>query len=152
MKVVGLGKVPEGCGSRHYDYEELNEFCLERAENGGAQEIYYWYGIGNWEGNGQALVKNSTQWMVVDLSHCSCYGPFDEFEFGIGGRIFESLKDISEDVKDNEDLKKNIEPLIGLAGGTNLEHVILTIKMPKMTNIKHKQFLKVLKEWDVEVM
>lgn len=36
------------------------------------------YEIGDWCGNGTALIKCKDRWYLKDLSHCSCYGPWDE--------------------------------------------------------------------------
>jgi len=46
--------------------------------NSGADEIIYWYSSGSYCGAGTALLRKGDQWAVLDLGHCSCYGPWED--------------------------------------------------------------------------
>ena len=56
---------------------------IKRLSDLGVYSLWYWYGEASYEGSGYALLKRY-DWKdkevigIVSLSHCSCYGPFDE--------------------------------------------------------------------------
>lgn len=77
MQVVMCGK-PDGY--EYYDAEPLSDYETERAQKAGADAVVYWYGRGSYEGTGVALVRNGGKWVVEYLGHCSCYGPFENFD------------------------------------------------------------------------
>jgi hypothetical protein len=58
--------------------KELEPF----AEEHNIDRIWYWYGTGNYEGSGYALVRFrdeiwTQRYALVCLDHCSCNGPLD---------------------------------------------------------------------------
>jgi len=53
----------------------------------------YWYAVGSWEGTGDAIIQATTgEWYLVDLNHCSCYGP-DEGFLGLDSTCFFSSRE-----------------------------------------------------------
>lgn len=64
-----------------YDEDKLEEFGIQFA-------IYYYENEG-YEGLGTCLAYKDTKWYTCDLGHCSCYGPFEEFNLTIP---FDTLK------------------------------------------------------------
>ena len=44
----------------------------------GADEVIYWYSVGSYCGAGDALVLKDGKVALVGLSHCSCYGPWED--------------------------------------------------------------------------
>ncbi len=48
------------------------------ADYGDADEIIYWYSSGSYCGAGQALIRKGKKYALIDLGHCSCYGPWDD--------------------------------------------------------------------------
>ena len=45
---------------------------------GGADEILYWYSVGDYCGAGIALLFKDGKVALDGLSHCSCYGPWED--------------------------------------------------------------------------
>lgn len=45
---------------------------------GGADEIIYWYSVGDYCGAGEALLRKGDKWAHITMSHCSCNGPWDD--------------------------------------------------------------------------
>lgn len=43
-------------------------------------EIWYNYEAGGYEGSGQMIARKGDLYTHHDLSHCSCYGPLENFE------------------------------------------------------------------------
>jgi len=39
--------------------------------------IFYTYESGSYDGDGEAIIRKGGKWYRVNLSHCSCYGPWD---------------------------------------------------------------------------
>jgi len=59
----------------------------------GIERVWCWYRSGEYEGNGSAVIRRDGRYNVVDLSHCSCDGPWDH------------IPDISSDVATLEELE-----------------------------------------------
>jgi hypothetical protein len=56
-----------------YDFDELVQYS-----GGKIEEIWYWYGAGSYEGDGQLTARfEDGRWGLASLGHCSCYGPCD---------------------------------------------------------------------------
>ena len=64
-----------------YDGYEISGLDGFDVRNLAAKEIrwaVYWYGYGSYEGSGVLLGRREKDWIVLDLGHCSCYGPTDK--------------------------------------------------------------------------
>lgn len=48
----------------------------------GYEWVVYWYEIGDYCGDGEAVSFDGTYYRVHGLSHCSCYGPEDGMQCG----------------------------------------------------------------------
>jgi|SRR6185437_1433981 len=87
------------------DSELSSECALDSVLNAGADLIIYWYAAGNYEGDGQALIRKDNRWQLEHLAHCSCYGPLESFSWD--GDRAQSLKDLkaccSEDLLEMTD-------------------------------------------------
>jgi hypothetical protein len=51
-----------------------------------ALAVVYDYEAGSYEGSGYAVIRYADGWDIVNLSHCSCYGPMDRVVEGLGMR------------------------------------------------------------------
>ena len=47
-----------------------------------ADEILYWYSVGSYCGSGNALILKDGKVALASLSHCSCYGPWEDLPTG----------------------------------------------------------------------
>lgn len=54
------------------------EFLCEW-EQFGLLKIFYWYACGDYCGAGRALVETVDGWFLVDMGHCSCNGPLEDW-------------------------------------------------------------------------
>ena len=77
MKVIHI-PLPPGSISRYYDSAELDEHDLKNVP-AGTDILVYYYGRGDYEGNGNALLRINGVWHYANMSHCSCYGPTEDF-------------------------------------------------------------------------
>lgn len=67
MKIYNVGK------------DALSEDDLEYLDEKVYEYLIYNYEIGYWEGDGAAVLKdNNGKFILIDLGHCSCYGPLEE--------------------------------------------------------------------------
>lgn len=80
MLIHNLGKSPV---EHHESYQssELDRYDIERLEELGVEEVWYWYEQGSWEGDGQMLMRRGTDYSLHSMSHCSCYGPMENVKF-----------------------------------------------------------------------
>lgn len=80
MEAHNINKVPAGY---RYDWSKkpvnLNKWNLEYVERNGAEECWYYYLSGDYEGSGLMLARKGNQYALHSLSHCSCYGPTERF-------------------------------------------------------------------------
>jgi len=55
------------------DYSDPSElsYGLDRIEELGVEEIWYWYSSGSYEGSGELLARKGNEWAFHGLSHCS---------------------------------------------------------------------------------
>lgn len=58
---------------------ELDEYDLEEIKYFPPDAIFYWYCSGSYEGSGALIATKDGRWYTKDLSHCSCYGPMEDF-------------------------------------------------------------------------
>ena len=77
MIIHYLNIVPETHSSSWYTAEPLESWHLEKIEC--LDEVWYWYAYGSYSGVGHLIGRVGEQWTHFDMSHCSCYGPTDQF-------------------------------------------------------------------------
>lgn len=91
MKIVKCEMPKQEFGD--YDESEFSEYDVKDLSPE-IDEIYYWYGEGNYCGSGNAIYKTKhDMWDSASLSHCSCYGPTDGLRtiVGAGYKTWEEL-------------------------------------------------------------
>ena len=112
LRLISLGHFPsKKWGNEYFLGEIKSEKIIKKDEY---SLIVYWYGCGNWEGAGQAIVRHKNGfWSLHDLGHCSCYNPEENFEGHCS--LYESLEELNNSC--SEDLKEDIKELIELAKG-----------------------------------
>lgn len=67
MKIYNVGK------------DSLDEYDLEYLDEEAYEYLIYNYEVGDYEGDGAAVLKdNNGKFILIDLDHCSCYGPLEE--------------------------------------------------------------------------
>lgn len=54
-----------------YDLREINDIVPEDCQ------VAYSYSCGSYEGSGCLGMRKDDKVFIIDLSHCSCYGPLD---------------------------------------------------------------------------
>ncbi len=60
-------------------HEELDEYDLEYLDKEAYEYLIYNYESGDYEGDGAAVLKDKNgKFILIDLGHCSCYGPLEE--------------------------------------------------------------------------
>lgn len=73
--------------------QEFEDYEVEYLANRGISECWYWYRTEPYAGDGELIGKTSAgNWLLMDLSHCSCYGPTDQDNV----TKFASLKELAE--------------------------------------------------------
>lgn len=55
--------------------------CQEFLQENKFDFVIYFYESGYYSGDGIAFLKQGKNWYYHDMSHCSCYGAFDEFNW-----------------------------------------------------------------------
>jgi len=65
-------------GTDTFDYFTKRMITDELGDK--ALQVVYSYKEAPYEGTGYAAVKYEDRYDLVDISHCSCYGPEDQFE------------------------------------------------------------------------
>lgn len=67
MKIYNVGK------------DALDGYDLEYLDKEAYEYLVYNYKISPWEGDGAAVLKdNDGKFILIDLGHCSCFGPLEE--------------------------------------------------------------------------
>ena len=67
MKLYNVGK------------DSLDEYDLEYLDKEVYEYFIYNYEVGDYCGSGAAVLKdNDGKFILIDLGHCSCYGPLEE--------------------------------------------------------------------------
>jgi hypothetical protein len=58
--------------------ENFADYEINELKKSNVTHIWYWYTTGSYEGAGRAviLLKNG-KWKLLNLGHCSCYGPLE---------------------------------------------------------------------------
>lgn len=110
LKVNNLAKFPENFEYKYGSISELDEYDFENLQKLGVDEIWYFYAVGIYEGNGQILMRKNNLFDIHDAGHCSCYGATDKISFN--GKTFEELeksisKEYYREVKELFDLARN---------------------------------------------
>ena len=60
-------------------YEELSEYDLEYLDEEVYEYFIYNYVDCGYDGSGAAVLKdNNGKFILIDLGHCSCFGPLEE--------------------------------------------------------------------------
>ena len=109
MKIYNVGR------------DSLGEYDLEYLDKEAYEYLIYNYEVGCYDGSGAAVLKdNNGKFMLIDLGHCSCYGPLEE----CSPKCIYSLDEITklldkrcQDVYDGEyvkDVAKKLKELEGL--------------------------------------
>ena len=95
--------------------DELSSYEIDEVKNENAKYLVYSYENFGYEGSGDAIVINNDNSLIHhELSHCSCYGPFD------GGGTSVSIEDVlapKESVHEfdcAEEIKSKVKELLGL--------------------------------------
>ena len=79
MKINYIQEMP--VTSNYWVAGDLEEWEIEKLNKLGLDEIWYWYGVGDYEGAGQLLMRKGEKYDLHDMGHCSCYGPVEEVVF-----------------------------------------------------------------------
>ena len=59
--------------------DSLDEYDLEYLDKEAYEYLIYNYEVGDYDGSGAAVLKdNNGKFMLIDLGHCSCFGPLEE--------------------------------------------------------------------------
>ncbi len=92
-----------------------DRYCNEIAELyssnlDGCEVAIYDYRCGSYEGCGNALILKDGEWFLESLSHCSCYGPLNDFH-PQSGKGYKTPSDI----KASSEYEDEIKPLIEAA-------------------------------------
>ena len=89
MKIYNVGR------------DSLNEYDLEYLDKEAYEYLIYNYEVGYYDGSGVAVLKdNNGKFILMDLGHCSCYGPLEERDpkcIYLLGEIIELLDKRSQD-------------------------------------------------------
>lgn len=57
----------------------LDKYDLEYLDKEAYEYLIYNYELGDYDGSGAAVLKDKNgKFMLIDLGHCSCYGPLEE--------------------------------------------------------------------------
>ena len=75
MIAHNLNTLPTGLSYASSDLSNLDEWDLKQVSD--ADEIWYWYTTGDYEGSGYAIIRKGDLYAYSDMGHCSCYGPLE---------------------------------------------------------------------------
>ena len=79
-----------------------------------ADEVWYEYEYGSYEGYGYALLRKGDYYDLYDMGHCSCYGPTDKYT---GFKSTKSLAELKESFGINQEYYNLVSHLIASAEG-----------------------------------
>jgi len=104
---MNIHKVLPPANYLEYDREdgELSDYDLNHIPDT-VTDIWYWYAQGSYDGSGIMVLKTSDGYYLHDMSHCSCYGPLDNFELT---KCYKTIEDLKTNC--SEELE-NLLPLI----------------------------------------
>lgn len=84
MTKVKIHQLPEDKAppnEYHNDYASLDEWDLEKLDDVGIVEAWYYYRTAPYEGEGQLVFLTADgEWGETSLGHCSCYGPCENIK------------------------------------------------------------------------
>ena len=87
-------------------HEELDEYDLEYLDKKAYEYLIYNYHYECYEGEGAAVLKdNNGKFILIDLGHCSCYGPLEERSPKCIYSLDEIIKLLDKRCKDEYDSK-----------------------------------------------
>ena len=96
VEIVNIDKFPTAFDFSYYGLSDfIYEDEIKKLEDYGVSIIIYWYGTGDYCGDGEAILKTKDGWRTASLGHCSCYGPFDAIDTGssvLDGTTLEEIK------------------------------------------------------------
>ena len=100
----------------------LSEDELEYLDEEAYEYLIYNYEVGDYEGDGAAVLKDNTgKFILINLGHCSCFGPLEESNpiciYSLDGIIKLLNKRCKE--YDREYIKDVAKKLKELEGGSN---------------------------------
>jgi hypothetical protein len=120
MEIFMLPKTPKVYewggyrGGYNDDCQPFNKYDLENIPREPEPEaIFYWYVTGSYEGSGELIAVKNGKWYMKCLSHCSCYGPMENFASDISDYNKNSLDELL--ASGTDDWKKGYAPLVELA-------------------------------------
>jgi len=105
MIIHNLNRFPAELNYRYGALDELSSYDMEYLNRYyDADEVWYWYASGSYEGSGQMLIRKGDLYDIHDMGHCSCYGPLDRMSLAF--KPLEELKSScsSEYLKEVESL------------------------------------------------
>ena len=115
MEIFTLNKSPNV-----YDWEEsvacsndLDEYDRSHFKEFEPDAMFFWYVSGSYEGSGALIAVKDGRWYDKSLSHCSCYGPFENFANKIEDYQHPNLDSLL--AAGSEEWKKEYGPLVELA-------------------------------------
>lgn len=101
--------------------DSLDEYDLKYLDKEAYEYLIYSYEVGDYDGSGAAVLKdNDGKFILINLGHCSCFGPLEESNpiciYSLDGIIKllnkrckeydgEYIKDVAEKLKELEGLK-----------------------------------------------
>lgn len=94
----------------NYFYSEesnLESYYIDMLKDAGVDLAAYWYRNGGYEGSGNMIFHRIDGWRMLDMSHCSCNGPFDGF---LQKTPYKKLNDLVATL--SEESKKEVEPIL----------------------------------------
>ena len=83
MIIHNLNQFPAELDYRYGSISELDSYDMEALDKYDADEVWYWYACGSYEGSGQMLIRKGNLYGIHDMGHCSCYGPLDRMNFSL---------------------------------------------------------------------
>jgi len=107
MKIIHVPIVPFQFS--HCTPSALSEFEIESLKPYGFDLFAYWYVEGDYDGSGNAIIRQGDQWFTYDLGHCSCYGPLEHLSNSLGSPR-SSLEELFDSC--TPDLRRYIRPLM----------------------------------------
>ena len=103
--------------------DSLSKYDLEYLDKEAYEYLIYNYEVGYYGGSGAAVLKdNDGKFILIDLGHCSCYGPLEERDPKCIYSLAEILKLLDkrcQDVYGGEYVKDVAKKLKELEGGSN---------------------------------
>ena len=109
MKIYNVGR------------NSLDEYDLKYLDKEAYEYLIYNYEVGDYEGDGAAVLKDKNgKFVLMDLGHCSCFGPLEERNPKCVYSLDEILKLLDKRCQDKydgeyiKDVAKKLKELEGL--------------------------------------